>query len=209
MSKIIYRDLIKDDYNTVKKMICDAFGFKDFIKDTKYLDSLLTLYLQSCILESSFSKVAVKDKKVIGIILGNSKNKKSSLKKAYNNFSFISSGFKVIFANKENRKSFKEFMKVQNAYNEIIKGKKNNFDGCIQLFIVSEECRGFGVGKKLLNYLFDYMKSSNVKSLYLYTDTRCNYGFYDSHNFKRINEKEVLFDSFNEKLDVFLYSYSF
>ncbi|WP_024615325.1 GNAT family N-acetyltransferase [Clostridium sp. Ade.TY] len=209
MSKIIYRSLAKEDYNTVEKMICDAFGFRKFIKDEKLLNSLLTLYLQSCILESSFCKVAVKDGTVVGIILGNSKAEKNALRKPHNSFKFISNGLKLVFTNKKNRKALKDFMKIQDAYNEIIKGKKDNFEGSIQLFIVSKECRGFGVGKTLLNYLFDYMNTVNVKSLYLYTDDRCNYGFYDSQNFKRINEKSISFDSVNAKLDVFLYSYSF
>ncbi len=74
-------------------------------------------------------------------------------------------------------------------------------------FLVSKESRGLGVGKALISQTFDYMKDFNVESLYLYTDTRCNYGFYDSQNFKRLNEKKVYFDSLNDSLDIFLYSY--
>ena len=77
------------------------------------------------------------------------------------------------------------------------------------MFIVSKESRGLGIGKKLLSYLFEYMKSREVNSMYLYTDTRCNYKFYDSQNFKCLSEKELIFDSINEKLDVFLYGYKF
>lgn len=80
--------------------------------------------------------------------------------------------------------------------------------GCIQLFIVSKESRGLGVGKALVSHLSYYMKTMNVKSLHLYTDTRCNYGFYDSQNFKRLNEKELYFDSIKTNLNIFLYSYN-
>ncbi|MEH7458593.1 GNAT family N-acetyltransferase, partial [Bacillus sp. JJ1127] len=79
----------------------------------------------------------------------------------------------------------------------------------IQLFIVSGESRGLGVGKALMNHLYNYMKSMDVESLYLYTDNKCNYGFYDSQNFKRISEKEICFDSMKDKLNVFLYCYDF
>jgi len=48
-----------------------------------------------------------------------------------------------------------------------------------------------------------------VKSLYLYTDNRCNYGYYDSQNFDRIGEKEIQFDSTKEKLNVYIYGYDF
>lgn len=209
MEKVIYRCLVKEDYESVKELIGEAFGFNELIKDKKFLDSVLTIYLQGCILESSFSKVAEKDNKVIGIILGDSKKDKNRLKKAHNIFSLASSMLKALMANKENKKFMKEFGKVQEAYKEPINGIETDFQGCIELFIVSGESRGLGVGKALMNYLFNYMESMDVKSLYLYTDTRCNYGYYDSQNFDRIDEREIQFDSTGEKLNVFLYSYDF
>ena len=114
-----------------------------------------------------------------------------------------------MIASKENKKLFKAFIKIQDVYKEIIQGKQDSFQGCIQLFIVSEESRGLGVGKTLIKYLSNYMQSLEVASMYLFTDTRCNYGFYDSQNFKRLNEREIYFDSTQEKLKIFLYGYDF
>ncbi len=91
----------------------------------------------------------------------------------------------------------------------MLKGKEKNFQGSIELFIVSQESRGLGVGGELLNSLFHYMKSMRVNSIYVYTDNECNYGFYDSKNFKRINEKEIIFEQFKDSLTVFLYEYNF
>lgn len=179
------------------------------IEDRKFLDVVLNIYLQSCILSSSFSKVAVKDNKVIGIILGDAKQDKKRLRKANNTLSIAYSLLKVTIASKENKKAIKEMFKIQETYAEIIKGKKDDFQGCIELFIVSKESRGLGVGKALINYLSNYMKNMDVKSIYLYTDTRCNYGFYESQNFKRLNEKEIHLDSVQEKLIIFLYGYHF
>ncbi|PEE41015.1 GNAT family N-acetyltransferase [Bacillus pseudomycoides] len=209
MDKVIYRSLVKEDYESVKELIGEAFGFTEFIKDTKFLDSILNIYLQSCILGSSFSKVAEKNNKIIGVILGDSKKDKNRLKKAYNTLSLAYTMLKVFMTNKENKKFIKEFSEVQDTYKELIQGKEDDFQGCIQLFIVSGESRGLGVGKALMKHLFHYMKSMDVKSLYLYTDTRCNYGFYDSQNFERINEKEIDFDSMKANFNVFLYCYEF
>lgn len=208
MDKVIYRDLVKKDYSSIRELICEAFGFDEFIKDRNFLDLILNIYLQDCILGSSFSKVAEKNNKIIGIILGKAKADKNHLGKFHNILSVVSFGLKAIVANKENKKALKEFSKVHNTYKELIKGKKDNFQGCIQLFIVSKESRGLGVGKTLIHHVFNYMKNLNVKSIYLYTDTRCNYGFYDSQNFNRLNEKEIYFDSLNSKLNIFLYSYN-
>lgn len=209
MSKIIYRKISKKDYNTIKELIGEAFGFNEFIKDRVFLDSILTSYLQDCILESSFSKVAEKDNKVIGVILGKANKDNTKLIEDINPLSTNPNELELIMEIKENKTIINELLQIKDTYNEIIEGQKDDFQGCIQLFIVSKESRGLGIGKTLISHLFNYMKSMNVQSIYLYTDTRCNYKFYDSQNFKLLNEKEIYFDSLKEKLNVFLYGYEF
>lgn len=209
MKNVVYRNLEKKDYNRIKELINNAFGFSEFIKDSNLLESILNIYLQGCLLDSSFSKVAVKDNVIIGIILGNAKNDKKHLRKLSNILSWVSSGTKLAFSNKENKNAIKEFSKVSQTYKEIIQGKEDDFQGCIQLFIVSEESRGLGVGKTLIKYLSNYMIDMKVNNIYLYTDTRCNYGFYDSQNFNRLNEKEIYFDTIPSSLNIFLYGYKF
>lgn len=80
----------------------------------------------------------------------------------------------------------RNFQKLQIPYKELIRKRENDFQGCIQLFIVSKKYRGLDIGESLVNHLFNYMRKIDVKSLYLYTDTRCNYKFYDIQNFDRI-----------------------
>ncbi|MED1115439.1 GNAT family N-acetyltransferase [Bacillus paramycoides] len=209
MNTVKYRSLVKEDYEPIKHLIGEAFGFNQFITDKNFLDSLLNFYLQSCILGSSFSKVAEKDNKIIGVILGDSEKDKKRLKRFHNTFSFSYNTLKLFMTNKENREFLKSFIKVKKTYKELIQGKEDQFQGCIQLFIVSEESRGLGVGKTLMNHAFQYMTTEDVTSLYLYTDDNCNYGFYDKQNFNRVTEKEITFESIEENLNIFLYRYDF
>ncbi|MFQ9310692.1 MAG: GNAT family N-acetyltransferase [Paraclostridium sordellii] len=186
MKRVIYRNIIDSDYEIIKQLIGDAFGFTEFIKDKELLDIVLSGYLQDCILDSSFSKVPQMDDKVIGFILGNAKKDKNHISNCGNPLNFNNNEIDLMISNEE-----------------------NTFQGCTQLFVVSRESRDLGVGKNLIKHLFDYMKSMDVKSLYLFTDTRCNYRFYDSQNFNSIDEKEVYFDSIGSSLNIFLYSYNF
>lgn len=209
MKRVIYRNILDSDYEIIKQLIGDAFGFTEFIKDKELLDIVLSGYLQDCILDSSFSKVSQMDDKVIGFIFGNAKKDKNRISNCDKPLNFNNNEIDLMISNEENKNLLKEFSKITDTYKELIKKKENTFQGCIQLFVVYGESRGLGVGKNLIKYLFDYMKSMNVKSLYLFTDTRCNYGFYDSQNFNRIDEKEVYFDSIGSSLNIFLYSYNF
>lgn len=209
MDEIIYRELVKEDYKTIEKMIGEAFGFNNFIKDEELLYAINALYLEDCINGDSFSKVAVKDNKIIGIILGNVFKDKNRLKKYHQALRVYISLINKIITNKDYRKAIKEFSKVFKTYDELIKDREKDFQGCIDLFIVSKEARGHGVGKALLKYLDEYMKSMYVKSIYVYTDTICNYGFYESQNFNRLDEKEVYLKSFKQELCIFLYGYRY
>lgn len=192
MKRVIYRNILDSDYEIIKQLIGDAFGFTEFIKDKELLDIVLSGYLQDCILDSSFSKVAQMDSKVIGFVLGNAKKDKNRISNCGNPLNFNNNEIDLMISNEENKNLLKEFSKFTDTYKELIKKKENTFQSCIQLFVVSRESRGLGVGKNLIKYLFDYMKSMDVKSLYLFTDTRCNYGFYDSQNFNRIDEKRYI-----------------
>ncbi len=209
MSKVIYRDLLKEDYNSIKSLICEAFGFKTFTNDENLLDSVLNIYLQNCIISSSYCKIAEINNEVVGIILGKAKEDKNKLWSIKNLISILKSFIKLISINSKNKKIIKELSNITSIYKDLIRNKENQFQGCIQLFIVSEKYRGLKIGKTLLSYLFSYMKSYKVNSLYLFTDTRCNYGFYDSQGFERIGEKKLLINSNKEILNVFLYKYIF
>ncbi len=209
MSKVIYRDLLKEDYNSIKSLICEAFGFKTFTNDENLLDSVLNIYLQNCIISSSYCKIAEINNEVVGIILGKAKEDKNKLWSIKNLISILKSFIKLISINSKNKKIIKELSNITSIYKDLIRNKENEFQGCIQLFIVSEKYRGLKIGKTLLSYLFSYMKSYKVNSLYLFTDTRCNYGFYDSQGFERIGEKKLLINSNKEILNVFLYKYIF
>lgn len=124
MNKVIYRELVKEDYKEVKNLICEAFGFSNFIKDKNILDIVTHFYLQECVSDSSFSKIAEMDNKVIGIILGKEKSDERTLHEL-NNKSLVSEKvLETIMVDEENRMMIKEFSKIQDTYKEIIKGKE-------------------------------------------------------------------------------------
>ncbi|MGL5721997.1 MAG: GNAT family N-acetyltransferase, partial [Brevinema sp.] len=170
MEQVQYRNLTKQDYPRIKELVCEAFSFDTFIKCPKTLDNLLNLYLQSCILESAWGTVAVKDGTVIGFIMGKAHADKKTLARLCNRVSFLISSLKVVVADEESKRAMKEFFELAQIYKELIKGRKPFYQGYIKLFIVSKDSRGLGVGKKLLSYQLDYMNKMNVRSLYLYTD---------------------------------------
>ena len=79
----------------------------------------------------------------------------------------------------------------------------------LALFAVSAEFRGKGIGKKLFQSALDYINRQKLNEFYLFTDTSCNYGFYEHQGMIRRLEKELVFhiNGQEEKMNFFIYDY--
>lgn len=210
MSNITYRKIRRTDYEQIQKIINMSFGLYKYMEHPKVLKSLLQLYLHSCLAEQNFNCVAEKDGKVIGVIMGQAQSE-------YCFFAHLCPIFAMAFYTlKTNAQasfykcSTADYKKLHEIYRQLLSERKQEFDGVLTLFAVTEECRGFGVGKALLHQLLEYFKQQDTHKIYLYTDSTCNYGFYESQGFVRLCEERMQITS--EKrltaLDVFLYGYS-
>lgn len=65
------------------------------------------------------------------------------------------------------------------------------FDSEINLFLVSPELRGKGLGRKLMDNYIVFCRKNSLKRAFLWTDTDCSYTFYEKYGFelyKRFDE---------------------
>ncbi len=209
MDDIIYREIEKSDYKGIKSLINTTWNIDSHIRNKKTLDKVLDMYLRLCLMESSYGRVAVKDGSIVGIVLGNANNDKKRYGVLSHALTILVNALTIPFSSKTDRRNIIEYRKIDKAYHELIAGKKNLFEGEVVFLAVSEDFRGFGIGKTLINALKNYFKAFSVKSIYVYTDTSCNYGFYDSQGFILSGVKDVNMkrDSEPFQLTVFMYSY--
>ncbi|AEB75145.1 GNAT family N-acetyltransferase [Clostridium botulinum] len=209
MSELIYREVKKDDYERIKFLINEAWKFEKFTSNLNVKDKSLEIYLRTCLLEKNYTQVVEQNGEVIGLIFGKTNNGYNFLKNIKNIPSMIVSVIQLIFENKKDRKNMREYSKVQKAYKQLLKEYSGKFDGEVVLFVVGKECRGKGIGKRLMNNFLDFCKRKEQRKIYLFTDTQCNYGFYDNNGFKRIGEKDVSINNSDGEIEmgVFLYSY--
>ena len=212
MSKVVYRPIKKEDYEAIKAIINEAFGLHKLIKDKRILNHFLNIYLHSCLGETTFTNVAEKDKKVIGLIFGNAEKKIKKANSIYHSMIVLYNYLTIKLIPSKDRDAMKEFKKMLNAYDELIANRKNDFQGSVTLFAVTAECRGLGIGKHLMQSLLEYVQTNEVRNIYLYTDTICNYGFYESQGFIRLDERNIQINAHissdaPDLFDVFLYGY--
>lgn len=207
------RDIKKEDIEPIKVITAEAFakGFIEEVENEDILDAAITLMFINPILnKSTFGRVATLDGEVIGVIFGSRVDEIRSYRLLQEDYT--TELLEILNLNDIERNLFVEFTsKTNDAYSKLIRGKENEFQGCLEFFAVSEKSRGKKVGKKLLNELFSYFRNTKVNKIYVYTDTISNYGFYDCNGFKRLEEELTVFNLPEGRFENtnFIYEYKF
>ena len=98
-----------------------------------------------------------------------------------------------LYLTKEGRAVSKIFENVTGIDRELLRESGKNYPAELALFVVSPSCRGQGVGKALFQAALDYTGQQKLDEIYLFTDTSCNYGFYEHQGMRRRCEREHLF----------------
>lgn len=203
VTNIVFREIDERDYENLEKIICKTWEFdKDCTEKTAVI--LSKAYLSNCLKNQTYTEVAIVDGNVAGVIVGR------NTKKLNMNFKIrIRKFFSVLKLKltREGRRVVEIKSEVDSINKKLLKKSKYDYGGEIPLFIMDEKYRGFGIGKSLFKDMLKFMGKDNVKSLYLYTDTDCNYKFYEKQGMKRRKESmySCLTEGFDWSMKLFLY----
>jgi GNAT superfamily N-acetyltransferase len=214
MDDIIYRKIKKSDYEKIKKMVDETWHITDCLDHKKVGKIFLNMFINSLLMIENYTQVAVENEKVLGVIVGKTKRKNFNLKKILYFINLIIDSIKINFIIKtdKDKNVVKDYMELISTYKKLKNEINRKFDGQIELLAVDEKSRGKRIGKTLVNNFFEHCKENNVKNIYLYTDTKCNYKFYDIIGMTQLGEKTGNFKSDlfgDEDFKVFMYSIDF
>lgn len=210
MNNIIIRDVEKNDIPAIKTVINEVWEWDTIIEDERTLDAAMGLYLNQVLLNGTFGRVAVLDDKVVGVIFGSIDDVEPQYRMLMEDAT--AHALTLFGATERNRTNFYEVMlKLTAAYKQLISGIRDNYDGTLDFLVLAENAQGLGIGKSLWLELKAYFEENDVKSIYLYSDTECNFGFYESQGFARRREVEIEFnyDGKLAKVNEFLYDFRF
>lgn len=101
----------------------------------------------------------------------------------------------------------KIFGSVNGIDQQLLKENHRSYPAELALFAVSPICRGKGIGKQLFQAAMNYMKQENLNEFYLFTDTSCNYGFYEHQGMKRCCEKKHIFQVAGQNAEMRFFIY--
>ena len=203
--QIVLREFQKSDRLVLENIVRDTWKYDRFCTP-KIAKKMSKVYLNSCLTNQTFTRVAEMDGVPIGVIMGKDiRNHKCPLSMR---LAWLRSVLGLLIT-REGREISKIFDCVQGIDKELILRCKKEYQGELAFFAISEKCRGKGLGRKLFQTVVDYMNAQKISEFYLFTDTSCNYLFYEHLGMKRCGEKKQIIHTHAEDSDMtfFIYEY--
>lgn len=204
--QVILREFQKSDRPALEKIVREAWKYDRFCSPATAA-KMAAVYLNSCLINQTFTRVAEIGGVPVGIIMGKDiRNHKCPLSLR---LAWLSSVAGLLIT-KEGRKISRIFDCVQDIDEELLSRCPKKYQGELAFFAISEQYRGKGLGRMLFGTVVDYMREQNIPEFFLFTDTSCNYPFYEHLGMKRCGEKKQVIHTHGEdgSMTFFVYEYS-
>lgn len=186
MEKLMIRNFVDTDAPALEQVIRKTWDYDRF-SPPQTAQRMAKVYLYSCLMQQNFVRVAVLGGKPVGIIMG-----RDLRKKATGGFTWKTLRAQLaMLVHREDRRVLRIFSGINSVDKQLLKQRGKKYDGELCFFAVDGSCRGAGIGKRLFYEVQNYFQKQGVGSFYLYTDSSCNYGFYEHQGMKRCAERLV------------------
>ncbi len=190
---ITYRTLRREDYPAITQMLCDAWHTNPTM-DHDLEMKLAEIDLEHCLGRATAAQVAVSAGDVVGVVLGriDSHETRNGLNSHHvRNMRLLTS----LLASSRGRKALLDMKHYEDTNLKMIAEAKKDghaYQGELVLLLVRPDMRGNGVGAHLFEWMTDRFRQAGVERYFLFTDSACDYSFYDKAGLTRRAESIVL-----------------
>ena len=208
MTNIVYRPYQPQDAEDIKKIINEAFYIHRYVTGRLVLDSALEIYLRERLLASTWTRVAVQDERVVGIIMGQVDGQPRLGGRFTNRLLTLAHTLRAGILGLPQWKSMRQYFAFDRVYGELRKKTPSPLTDELTLFSVDSSTRGLGIGKTLYRDYLDHLRSLGRSDFYLYTASLCTFQFYEKQGMTRTASEDMnlVLDGKPEALGVYLYS---
>lgn len=178
---VVLRPLQDSDLAPLENIIRATWEF-DQLGTPRTSRRLARSYLSACLLEQSFVRVAEINGRPVGVIMG------KKLPHRHRPLRWLlryAAAQLLLCTTSEGRRAARLFADIEGIDEKLLSQAGRSYQGELSFFIVDGSCRGLGVGRALYASLMDYFAREGIREAYLFTDTDCNFSFYERRGWKR------------------------
>ena len=164
---------------------------------------LAAIDAHDCLARATHAAVVERNGRIIGVILGSVPAKVTRMQILRHRWQQSSLALPML-ANRAGRNGLREQLAILHADRALIQTTGNDYQAEIVLFLVSPEAKGQGVGGRLFAHMLDRFHALGIRQYFLFTDTTCDYGFYEHKGLQRAGVRNLAL-AHGEQLQCFLY----
>lgn len=209
MEEILFRSFRKTDIKDLQRLIGDAWYPEDAFSDKRLRKDLIALEATYTLIASDWKLVAEMEGEVKAVIFGRLSKPRAFWKNFLRFFPLLGLFLKLLIRSRASRRALAEELDYSRAMRRLKRGRRLGRTTECTLFIVHSDLRGKGIGKRLMQDFTLKAKQARKTNIHLFTDTSCNYGFYDAYGFRRLASCEMTSrtdEDENETFEVYLYT---
>lgn len=200
---ITFREYQNQDFNALADIVRKTWKYDEFCSP-RAARALGRIYLNSCLANQTFTQVALRNGVPSGIIMcKNMQTYRPRLKYRLR----LAGSIAAFLMSKDGRAASRLYKDIDRIDRDLLDNCKETYDGEIAFFAVDSECRGLGIGKQLFEAALRYMEKQQIRRFFLFTDTSCNYGFYEHQGLVRRSQIDQTFHFENQDMDMSFFLY--
>ncbi|MDO4841446.1 MAG: GNAT family N-acetyltransferase [Phoenicibacter congonensis] len=204
--EVLVRELEEKDFDAVVEITCKTWGYDDEFSDAA-AKSCAELYFYHYLARQTYAKVATINDVPVGVIMARNCAQNGT------NSRFVDKAEACLDAlrnSPDGREAALQFETEVKIDGDLIKNCGFDYEGELVFFAINSDFRGKGIGRKLFEDALCYFKREKISNFFLYTDTSCNYKFYEHFGMKRSAEQELALEGeSSEDMIYFIYEYRF
>lgn len=186
-SKMEIKKLDKKDFNKVIYFAIKGMNFEEYLKNNFLLKAYGRYFWYLEYSNATQVIAAYEGEELLGVLIADMKDEFKPYKSFWK-------GLYIGFVDFIQKVFFKGGVMPYNEANKMMYYKyreRNAPDGEIRFLAANPDNKRKGVGTFLLEEL---IRRETNKEIYLFTDTNCNYQFYEHRGFERVGEQEIMLE---------------
>ena len=187
---MIVRNFLDSDIEAASKITYTVWGDLYAHENDELQKLIYDFTLKYYYLNKNYS-FALDDNELCGLIFAAFKTDKNSVLDEYKN--------KIILLNDNDKQIAQNLFDYVEKASKEVKQVMNNDDLMMGLFISRKK----GGGRMLLSKLVETAINSGIKNIYLWTDTTCDFDYYQKNKFTFVKEFECIVN--NKKINTLIF----